>query len=140
MAELEPLWSMMGAQRRLRLTALERSDLPECPGVYALYRAGERIYVGKAKNLRQRAWGAHSSRGHSMRNSAMRRNVAEHLGMAGARAIYDGDYVPTPDEVRRVREWMDGCEMAWLTAESPAAAKSLEAGIKDEFKPPLTKR
>jgi hypothetical protein len=69
------------------MAALQPDDLPgESPGVYTLYRDGAPTYVGLAEkqSLRGRFWGSHRSRGVSMTGSALRRNVAEHLGIATA--------------------------------------------------------
>jgi len=65
------------------MASLRSSDIPESPGVCALYRDDSRMYVGKADCLRDRIWKNHSGRGAVMTGSAMRRNVAEHLGIHG---------------------------------------------------------
>lgn len=49
----------MDASERRRVP-LNKQSLPEVPGVYALYRDCERMYVGKAKSLRTRL-GQHGS-------------------------------------------------------------------------------
>jgi hypothetical protein len=54
-------------------------DVPTDAGVYAWYRDGVAIYVGKAVSLRARVWGNHLGRGSVMTSSAFRRNVAAHL-------------------------------------------------------------
>jgi excinuclease UvrABC nuclease subunit len=56
----EPLWQRMDARWRRSMAALRSSDIPESPGVYALYRDGSRMYVGKADCLRDRVWKRHS--------------------------------------------------------------------------------
>ena len=56
------------------MATLTVGDLPVDPGVYALYRDGDRKYVGKADSLRDRVWKNHSGRGQLMTTSAMRRN------------------------------------------------------------------
>lgn len=136
----EPLWKRMDRSPRTSLSELQASHLPETPGVYALYRGDDRVYVGKAKDLRGRVWRNHSGRGHSLTGSAMRRNVAEELGIASAADIKFGRYRPTDDDVLRVRSWMEECDIAWLTCESESDALALEDGLKREFRPPLTKR
>ncbi len=75
-----------------------------------------------------------------MGTSAMRRNVAEHLGIATAKDIKDGIYKVTEAEASRVRRWLDGCEIVWRECETEAAAKRLETAMKAEYLPPLTKR
>jgi excinuclease UvrABC nuclease subunit len=73
---------------------LRAADVPTSPGVYALYRDSERMYVGKAGNLRERVWSNHSGRGIAMTSSAMRRNIAAYLAIATAADI-KGSPVPT---------------------------------------------
>ena len=130
----------MDARQRISMRTLVAADLPESPGVYALYRQRKRMYVGKASDLRHRVWKNHSGRGPVMTTSAMRRNVAEYLGIATADDIKERRYQPTPAEVRAVRDWLDGCDIAWVKCESSAAAKDLEDDFKREYMPPLTKR
>ena len=122
------------------MAALQVAAIPESPGVYALYRDGGHMYVGKADCLRDRVWKNHSGRGAVMTSSAMRRNIAEHLGIAAAADIKARRYHPTPDEVRAVRTWLDGCEIAWIECDTKAAAKAFEDDFKAEYRPPLTKR
>ncbi len=122
------------------MATLTAGDLPVGPGVYALYGDGDRMYVGKADSLRDRVWKNHSGRGQLMTTSAMRRNIAEHLGIATSADIKARRYQPAPDEVQAVRDWLDGCHVAWLECESKSAAKTFEDDFKAEHKPPLTKR
>lgn len=67
----------MDSEPRRGFGGLCRDDVPQAPGVYALYRDGRRVYVGKAADLCDRVWGNHSRRGQSLGASALRRNVAE---------------------------------------------------------------
>ena len=125
-------------QRRARVgsrTAEARhSDLP---GVYALYRDGERMYVGKATSLQARVGGQHGGKGASMTNSALRRNVCEMLGIAAAADIKARRYETTSDDAERVSEWLSGCAFAWIECASPAEALAVETHMRAEFKPPL---
>jgi len=54
------------------MSSLRKEDVPLDPGVYALYRSGKPMYVGKAQKLQDRGWGDHSGRGLRMGGSAMR--------------------------------------------------------------------
>lgn len=121
------------------MRTLREADIPISAGVYALYRDGEPMYVGKAKCLRNRVWKNHGGRGLGMGTSAMRRNVAEYLGIASAADIKAKRHRITADEATRVRTWLDGCEIAWRECADEAAAKTLEAKMKAEYLPPLTK-
>jgi hypothetical protein len=134
------LWSMMDSQPRHSMRELNAGDLPTAAGVYALYRGGARVYVGKAESLRDRVWKHHSARGAVMTSSAMRRNVAEHLGIATAADIKARRRRPTPEEAVQVREWLDRCEIAWRECPDELAAVALETAMKNEYLPPLTKR
>ena len=97
------------------------------------------MYVGKAKSLSSRLGKAHRGRGVSMTNSALRRNVAEHLGIAAANDIKTGRVV-TRAEAAQVNVWLDECEASWLVADDEAAAVALEEAFKREWLPPLTKQ
>jgi hypothetical protein len=135
-----PFWSKMGVRRRRSMSSLKKEDIPLDAGVYALYRSGKRAYVGKAKCLQNRVWKNHSGRGLGMGSSAMRRNVAEHLGIAPAKDIKEGLYRMSAEEAKRVRTWLDRCEIAWRKCATEAAAVKLEKAMKREYSPPLTKR
>lgn len=135
-----PLWNQMASQPRHPAASVTREEIPLDPGVYSVWRAGVAIYVGKATSLRDRVGKSHMGRGKSMRNSAFRRNVAEHLGIASANEIYKARYRLTEDELAQVRAFVDECELAWVTCSSPAEAVALEDAIKLEWMPELTKR
>lgn len=135
-----PLWSQIGEHRRRSMSSLNKDDIPLSPGVYALYRSGKRAYVGKAKCLQDRVWKNHSGRGLRIGDSALRRNIAEHLGIADANDIKKGIYRVSPDEAKRVRAWLDRCEIAWRECATEAAAEKLEKAMKREYMPPLTKQ
>jgi hypothetical protein len=129
----------MKARPRHRLAQLRGAALPARPGVYSLWRDGEAVYVGKAKSLADRLGKAHRGRSQSMGSSALRRNVAEHLGIATAAAIKDGAHPVTREEADRVNAWLDGCKAAWVEARSEEAALKLEKALKREWRPLLTK-
>lgn len=122
------------------MRTIQKADLPTIPGVYALYRDGAPMYVGKATSLQDRVWKNHSGRGLGMGSSAMRRNVAEHLGIAEAKDIKSGTHRITAEEAARVRAWLDDCEIAWCECLDIATAEELESEMKAEYRPPLTKR
>jgi hypothetical protein len=75
-----------------------------------------------------------------MTNSAFRRNVAEHLGIASANDIKERRYMPTSEDVLRVNEWIEPCEVAWIICPTHEDAVALETAMKHEWLPPLTKR
>jgi excinuclease UvrABC nuclease subunit len=132
-----PLWAHMNAQPRLPAAALRKRDLPPPPGVYAWYRNGGPIYVGKATSLKDRV-GRHLGRGKSLTSSALRRNIAQHLGIATAAAIKSGGYRPTQDDVAAVRAFIEDCEVAWVVTATATEALDLETRMKAERRPILT--
>jgi excinuclease UvrABC nuclease subunit len=133
-------WQQMDARPRISMSELAAAAVPTSAGVYALYREGNRMYVGKAGCLRDRVWRNHSGKGLSMGTSAMRRNVAQHLDIATANAIKRGEYSVTTADAERVRAWLEGCDIAWVECASEADAVALETAMKNEFLPPLTKQ
>lgn len=137
---MQPRWDEMDREPSRSVATLQAVDIPVEPGVYALYLDEDRIYVGKASSLRNRIWRNHLGRGAVMANSALRRNVAQHLGIATAADLKEGRYQPTLAEVQAIRSWLDGCDIAWRVCQTPSGAMRLEAAMKLEFMPPLTKR
>jgi hypothetical protein len=129
----------MHAGPRHRGGELLKADIPTNPGVYAWYRKGAAIYVGKADRLQDRLWKNHLGRGRVMTGSAFRRNVAEHLGISTSAGIKARAYQPDADELVRVRRFIEGCHVAWLVCESKPVALDLETRMKREWMPPLTK-
>lgn len=137
------LWNNMHSRPRVAFDALQAEDLPgDSPGVYALYRNGAPVYVGLAasQSLRARVWNSHRGRGRSMTGSALRRNVAELLGIASSADIKARRYSPTTEDARRVVEWLDGCEISWVRCAVASEASDLESAMKAELLPLLTKR
>lgn len=79
------LWNTMNDRPRRSARSLSGSDVPTSPGVYAWYRDGTPIYVGRAigrDGLRGRVWKNHLQTGNDLSRSSFRRNVCEHLGIA----------------------------------------------------------
>lgn len=132
-------WRDLDALERRPVPNVTRAGIPVEPGVYALYRDGAAMYIGKATSLRARLWSCHLRTGKSMANSAMRRNVAQFLDIARAADIKTRRYLPTNDDARRVTEWIRACELVWVECESEGAARAVEDALKREWKPPLTR-
>ena len=136
-----PLWDRMDAQPRFRAADLARADVPTDPGVYAWYRRGRAVYVGKADSLRDRAWKNHMGQSATMGTSAFRRNVAESLGYGSSADIKAKRVTHSrPTSSPTVRAWIIGCSVTWIVCPSTAAAMTLESRMKAEWMPPLTKR
>jgi hypothetical protein len=131
----------MHSQPRHAVRTLDRGLIPKGKaGVYAFYRDGGAVYVGKATDLDDRLWCHHLSQKPRMGDSALRRNVAELLGIATPNEIKEERYVPSAEEVQRVNEWIRGTDVAWVARDNVAAAVALETAMKAEWMPPLTKR
>lgn len=138
-----PHWTTMQARTRRAARGLTGQDVPTGPGVYAWYRDGAPVYVGKATGadgVRGRVWKNHLQTGNDLSRSSFRRNVCEHLGIAPTSRTTIRPTVMTTDEVARFNDWIRGCEVAWQVCASKAEAAHLEDRLKREWKPPLTKR
>ena len=98
-----PLWDRMDAQPRRRANEITGRDVPLDPGVYAWYRRGRAVYVGKADCLHDRAWKNHMGQSATMGTSAFRRNVAESLGFGSSADINEKRVRLTSDELAAVR-------------------------------------
>jgi hypothetical protein len=135
-----PQWDRIDAQPRIPARKLRALDVPLKPGVYAWYRRGRAVYVGKADELRGRAWSNHMGQSASMGSSAFRRNVAEYLGFASSADIKSKRASLNPEQLAAVRAWIVSCSLAWIECRTTTAAIRLEAELKSEWQPPLTKR
>ena len=135
-----PLWARLDRQPRSRATDLRGIDVPTDPGVYAWYRVGGAVYVGKANDLRARLWGDHLGQGRSVRTSAFRRNVAERLGFGSSADIKAKRIELTTGQLARLRAWVLACRVTWIVCGSEEEASRFEARLKTEWRPPLTKR
>lgn len=136
-----PLWTRMDAATRHGATVVAGAEVPADPGVFAVYRRGEAMFLGRAPadgGLRERVHDRHLATGPDLTASAFRRNVATRLKVADVDEVRSRPL--TPDEVTRVNRWVAGCDVAWLTCADDDEATTLESALKAEFRPPLTKR
>jgi hypothetical protein len=133
-------WADMDAAPRRPARAVTKQDVPAGPGVYAWYRRGRPVYVGKADSLVRRVWANHLGNSRSISGSAFRRNVAASLGFASAADIKTGRSALTEAELAAVRAWIMGCHVAWLVLPTIEAARRAEADLKAESMPRLTRR
>ena len=115
-------WADLESARRHQPATLERDRVPDEPGVYAWFRDGNRMYVGKADSLRDRVCGNHLGQSKAPTGSAFRRNVAEHLGYGSSAAIKKRELELTAEQLVKVRTWILSCEVAWLTCSTKAGA------------------
>lgn len=136
-------WAQMHAQPGLPVAGMDASNIPPRPGVYAIYRDGEPVYVGRAiaaGGLQRRLKTQHLKTGNDLSWSAFRRNVAEHLGIAPSTITKQRPPQLTAEQVAPVNEWVAGCELRWVACAGEDEASQLEVDLKNERKPPLTKR
>src|SRR5437879_2973325 len=119
-AEPGPLWASMNARPRASASTLQRAAIPNKPGVYAWYRDGEPVYVGRAigqDGLRRRLWTDHLGTTADISRSSFRRAVSVVVGVAPNRKkVRPSPY--TAEGVQPIREWIVGCEVAWLACAS----------------------
>lgn len=138
------LWTDMNCRLRRSATSIaEARAVPSGPGVYAWYRGGEAVYVGRAigqDGLRGRVWKDHLRTGNDLSRSSFRRNVCEHLSIAPTSRTTIRPTVMTTTEIAPVNAWIQGCDVAWIECRTDEEATNLESRMKAEWKPPLTKR
>jgi hypothetical protein len=128
-------WYVLDRQSRAK--AGQADFLPDTPGVYAFYRSNVRAYVGATGNLLRRVDKEHLGRSVAMANSALRRNLAEMLGVGDAAAIRERRVRPSTSDVDRVAAWLDKCEIGWQECETEGDALALVAELRREHLPPL---
>ena len=136
-------WARMDSQAGYPVRGFDPSLVPSQPGVYAFYRDGKPIYVGRAiasGGLQRRLKAQHLKTGNDLSWSAFRRNVAEHLGIASSTVTKQRPPQLTEDQVAPVNDWVAGCEIRWIACATEDEAAQLEVDLKNERKPPLTKR
>lgn len=136
-------WEQMDSQSPQAVAGLDPATVPPAPGVYAFYRSGEPVYVGRAiasGGLRRRLKNQHLKTDNDLSWSAFRRNVAEHLGIAPSTVTKQRPPQLTDDQVAPINDWVAGCQVRWIACASEKEASDLEVALKNEWKPPLTKR
>lgn len=141
-ADQRPLWEHMDAQRGHDVRSFKVERAPTAPGVYAFYRGGAAVYVGRAvteSGIRSRLR-THTATGVDLSHSSFRRNVAEHLGVAPTSVTRARPPQLTLEQVEPVNKWISGCTIRWVEATTVDEARQLEEDMKAEWKPPLTKR
>jgi hypothetical protein len=104
------------------------------------YRNGHAVYVGKGDDLYDRISRRPMGQSRSLHPSALRRNVAEHLGFGSAQDIYNKVIRLDTDQLAVVRAWIGDCVLAWIECGSAGEAVRLEDDTKREWRPPLTTR
>jgi hypothetical protein len=128
----------MDRQTRFRLDSMDLGFLPDGPATYAVYRSDERVYAGETGNLATRVVKHHLARTpSSIAQSALRRNLAEHLGIATAADLKTGRAMLTDAQREQLHTWLLGCEIAWTEHEGKAAAIQHKRDLLAELMPLL---
>lgn len=131
-----PEWVHIVARPRLLAGTVQRADVPSQPGVYAWFRDGECVYLGKASNLRSRLT-SHLASTLDLSRSTLRSWVAvRELGLA-REYTRRRPTVMTGEQVAVVNAWIRGCELAWTTTETKEEASALEARLLRAWHPPI---
>jgi hypothetical protein len=135
-------WFIMDRRDRYRLDGMAlEAFIPAAPAAYAVYRNGERMYVGETGNLHSRVIKYHLGRSpSSIMNSALRRNLAQHLGIAAADDIRAARRGLNESERERMRAWLLECEIAWTEHGDKASARAHQRELLTEFVPPLNRK
>jgi len=117
---------------------LLRGHIPQVAGVYAWFRDGDCVYVGKAKNLRQRL-SAHRSTSADLSRSTLRASVAvRELGI-GRKTARSRPSTLHAEQVSQVNEWLAACEVAWVACPDPGVADEMERRLRGHWMPPLNR-
>jgi hypothetical protein len=135
------LWHRMHVQPRYAAASLIGKDIPTRPGVYAWYREGKAVYLGRAigtNGLRGRVWENHLRTGADLSRSSFRRNVCEYLGIAPTSKTKVRPTLMTTADIEPVSRWIRACEVAWIECQSTAEAVVLEKALHAEWMPPLS--
>jgi len=136
-------WARMHVQPGHPVAQVDTSKVPTAPGVYAFYRDGQPVYVGRAiasGGLQRRLKTQHLKTVNDLSWSAFRRNVAERLGIAPSTVTKRRPPQLTEAQVASINEWVAACELRWIACATESEATQLEIDLKHERKPPLTKR
>ncbi|WP_401001091.1 GIY-YIG nuclease family protein [Agromyces sp. GXQ0307] len=140
-AALSAEWQVLLAVPTVTVGSLARADVPIEPGVYLWRRDGEVRYIGAASSLRRRVWAKLLGRGVSLGASSLRRNVCELLhGIPTTVTGGKSRQKVTPAQAAAIRDWLNGCTIAWTVCSSAADAAALEGRLLDEYRPPLNRK
>lgn len=140
---MDPRWEFLNSRPRRRASGLQRQDVPAAPGVYAFYKNGTPVYVGRAlgrRGLRGRLLGNHLRTSPDLSRSTLRRSVAVELGVATRAEAAVRPTLLTQDQVEPVNDWLAGCEVSWAECATADDAAELEDALRREWMPRLNKQ
>jgi len=131
-----PEWNALLARPRQSAATVQRRDLPDAPGVYAWFRDGECVYLGKASNLRSRL-GTHLGTSLDLSRSTLRSWVAVRELNLTREYTRRRPTVMTDGQVAIFTQRVRSCDLAWMTTASSGDAASLEARLLAVWRPPI---
>lgn len=131
-----PEWDVVLTQPRRPASEARRIDIPNSPGVYAWFRDGECVYLGKAANLRSRL-STHLGESLDLSRSTLRSWVAVRELDVTREYTRRRPTVMTPGEVAIVTGWIRGCDLAWVTTDSKEDAAQLESKLLTAWRPSI---
>lgn len=132
-------WDLLMGAPRHQATELRRANIPPTAGVYAWFRGGECVYIGKATDLRSRL-SSHRSTSLDMSRSTLRASVAvQELGVT-RRFARQRPSAMTPAQVDVVNEWLANCDVAWFQCADGREARTLERRLLADRLPRLNIR
>jgi hypothetical protein len=133
-------WYIMDRAFSGRITYLDDPPVFDAPGVYAIYDDDRnRLFVQCARTGCSRAKADLGRTPATAKNSALCRRLADQLGIAPARAIEDGSYVLTEDDLKRLHAKFAELRMGACETTSLATARAFEQKLLAEFVPPLNR-
>jgi len=71
-----------------------------------------------------------------MTNSALRRNICQHLRVSTAADIKVRRYQTTLADARRVTAWLDECEFAWIESSRSASRRTRSSATSSLLRSP----
>ncbi|NYF16008.1 excinuclease UvrABC nuclease subunit [Microbacterium sp. AK009] len=115
---------------------MARPDIPAKPGVYAWFRDGECVYLGKASDLRSRL-GTHLGTSLDLSRSTLRSWVAVRELNLDREYTRRRPTVTTAPQVAIVNAWLRSCELTWVVTATKEDAALLEGRLLAAYRPPI---
>lgn len=129
-------WQAVLERPRRLARHVDRRDIPAGPGVYAWFRDGDCVYLGKASSLRSRL-NTHLGTSLDLSRSTLRSWIAvRELGLDRAHTRHRPTRM-TSDQVAVVNDWIGACDLAWVETATKEEAAALESRLLGAWRPPI---